>query len=199
LDAQHCLAIAAAFIAIIAACASLITGANNKAESLTRRIYEVTKELRESKLLGRRERCASLDLQIDYYDGRFRQVQRAQRLMFLTIGIFVVCLTAFILLALYGSYYRIADVTAYAFARYLVAAIGVGVASGTLAMLQAIRLHFREVGQSYETLCIEMSDCQRDTKRPPAPARMRPAAGPLGRLSELIPFRRQERARKPAV
>src|ERR1044072_886236 len=52
MDAQHCLAIAAAFIAIIGACASLISGANSKAESLTNRIHEAAKEFREAKLLG---------------------------------------------------------------------------------------------------------------------------------------------------
>jgi Flp pilus assembly protein TadB len=160
LDAQHCLAIAAAFIAIIGACASLIGGANSKAESLTSRIHEAAGEYRAGKLLGNSARCAKLKEQIHYYDARYLKVQRAQRLLFLTIGIFIICLTVFIGLALYGVYSHTPDVTVYPIARYLVAGIGVGVTAGTLSMLQAIRFHYQEVWQSYETLNIEMSDCR---------------------------------------
>ena len=176
LDAQHCLAIAAAFIAIIGACASLIGGANSKAESLTRRIHEAAKEFREGPQSGTPGRCDKLQRQLRYYDERYQKVQRAQRLLFLTIGIFIVCLTVFIGLALYGSYSHTPDVTVYPFARYLVAGIGVGVTAGTLAMLQAIRLHFKEVLQSYETLHIEMSDCQEGESLLPAAERQRAVA-----------------------
>lgn len=185
LNAQHCLAIAAAFIAVIGACASLISGSNGKAESLTKRIHEAAREFREGTEAGASDRCEVLRMQLRYYDERYQMVQRAQRLLFLTIGIFNVCLTVFIILALYGSYYRLPDVTVYPFARYLVAGIGVGVASGTLAMLQAIRLHFKEVRQSYNTLCIEMSDCAVEgearvaSARPPS-AVAAVAAEPLG-------------------
>jgi hypothetical protein len=164
LDSQHCLAIAAAFIAVIGACASLIGGANSKAESLTNRIHEAAKEFRQGKVMGNAARRAKLKEQISYFDERFLKVQRAQRLLFLTIGIFIVCLTVFIGLALYGAYSHTPDVTIYPFARYLVAGIGVGVTAGTLAMLQAIRLHFQEVWQSYMTLSIEMSDCHAGDK-----------------------------------
>jgi hypothetical protein len=96
------LAIAAAFIAINGACASLIGGANSKAESLTDRIHEAAKEFRENKRAGNVPRYAMIKEQIRYYDERYLKVQRAQRLLFLTIGIFIICLTVFIGLALYG-------------------------------------------------------------------------------------------------
>jgi hypothetical protein len=174
LDAQHCLAIAAAFIAIIGACASLIGGANSKAESLTDRIHEAAKEFRENKRAGNVPRYAMIKEQIRYYDERYLKVQRAQRLLFLTIGIFIICLTVFIGLALYGAYSHIPDVTVYPFARYLVAGIGIGVTAGTLTMLQAIRLQFQEVWQSYKTLSIEMSDCQLGGKSESPAAELQP-------------------------
>ncbi|MDT5270537.1 MAG: hypothetical protein QOH49_2723 [Acidobacteriota bacterium] len=183
LDASHCLAIAAAFIAIIGACASLIGGSNSKAESLTNRIHEAAKEFRDGAQNGSPDRCNKLQTQLHYYDERYQTVQRAQRLLFLTIGIFIVCLTVFIGLALYGSYSHIPDVTVLPFARYLVAGIGVGVTAGTLTMLQAIRLHFREVRQSYKTLHIEMSDCKEEESQLPA-AQPQPAA--TTRAAELL-------------
>jgi hypothetical protein len=179
MDAQHCLAIAAAFIAIIGACASLIGGANSKAESLTNRIHEAAKEFREAKLLGNHTRRAKLKDQVHYYDERYLKVQRAQRLLFFTIGIFVICLTVFIGLALYGSYHGLKDVTqdprVGGFARGLVAGIGVGVIVGSLIMLQAIRLHFQEVWLSYKALDIEMKDCKGGGESAPQAAQTQPA------------------------
>lgn len=52
LNAQHCVTIAAGFIAIIAACATLITSANNKAESLTKHIYDAAEEHRRVRPSG---------------------------------------------------------------------------------------------------------------------------------------------------
>ncbi|MBV9925610.1 MAG: DUF2721 domain-containing protein [Acidobacteria bacterium] len=200
LDAQHCLAIATAFIAIIGACASLIAGANGKAESLTKRIHEAAREFRDEKREGDDARCRKLKKQIDYYDQRYRMVQRAQRRLLFTTGVFIVCLATFICLALYGSFQGIRDVTKDAtfgpFARYLLAGIGFGVAGGSLVMLHAIFLHFREVWLSYGALHIEMSDCKAGVE----PAQQEPAApapkspGRLwAALSSLMPFRRHAR------
>jgi Flp pilus assembly protein TadB len=161
LDSQHCLSIAAAFIAVIAACASLISGANSKAESLTKRIHEAADEFRGSREGEDDRRRRQIQRQLDYYDERFRKVQTAQGLLFSTISIFIACLAVFISIALYAVYYRIPDVTVYPFAGYLLIGIGGGVAVGTLLMLCAIYLHFREVRLSYKTLSIEMSDCQK--------------------------------------
>lgn len=183
-DAQHCLAIAAAFIAIIGACASLIGGANSKADSLTKRIHEAAGEFREGATAGMADRCRKLKEQIDYYDGRYKKVQRAQLLLFVTVGIFVVCLTVFIGLALYASYSGVRNVMVYPLARYLVVGIGVGVAAGALVMLRAIGFHFKEVRDSYESLKIEMSDCKAGDKSEPREGKRQPAvsraAEPLG-------------------
>jgi hypothetical protein len=171
IDAQHCLAIAAAFIAIIAACASLISGANSKADSLTNRIHEVAREFREiheadgdlveGVLGGASARCKQIKEQIVYYNTRFKKVQHAQRFLFLTISIFVTCLAVFIGLGLYISYFHVPDITAYPVAGVIFGGIGLGVLFGTLFMLLAIYLHFSEVWQSYDTLCIEMGPCQK--------------------------------------
>ena len=171
LDAQHCLAIAASFIAIIAACATLINGANNKAESLTNRIHEVAREFREvheaeagfgkGMLSGIPDRCNQIKQQLDHYDTRFRKVQHAQRLLFLTISIFITCLAVFIGLGLYMSYFHVPDVTVYPVAGLLFGGIGLGVLCGTGFMLWAITLHFKEVWQSYNTLYIEIGACQK--------------------------------------
>ena len=170
MDAQHCLAIAAAFIAIIAACASLISGANSKAESLTNRIHEVAKEFREihaadgglveDVLDGVSARCNQIKEQIVYYNTRFKKVQHAQRLLFLTISIFVTCLAVFIGLGLYISYFHVPDITIHPIAGVLFGGIGLGVLFGTLFMLRAIYLHFSEVWESYQTLRIEMGPCR---------------------------------------
>lgn len=181
-DAQHCLAIAAAFIAIIAACASLISGANSKAESLTNRIHEATNAFRRSKREGNVARCARIKEQVGKYGKRYETIQSAQLLLFLTIGVFIICLTAFIGLALYGSYAHIPDITVKPFASNLIAGIGFGVGLGTLSMLLAIGLHFAEVWRSHKTLEIEASDCHavvesRSSADLPRPA---VAAEPLG-------------------
>jgi hypothetical protein len=107
-------------------------------------------------------------------------VQKAQRLLFFTIAIFIACLAVFIGLGLYAVYYRIPDVTVQPFAGYLLVGIGFGVAVGTLCILDAIRLHFGEVWLSYKTLSIEMSDCQMANARDPQPDGTPPASEMVG-------------------
>jgi Protein of unknown function (DUF2721) len=157
LNAQHCLTIAAAFIAIIAACATLINSANSKADSLAGRIREATKEFRERS--GNRLRCIQLQEQIELFQQRYRSVQKAQRLLFFTIATFIVSLATFIGLGLYIIYFKIADETLHAIARNPVRVIGVFVAAGTVCMLIAIYFQYWELGKSYNTLSIEIRDC----------------------------------------
>ncbi len=157
LSAQHCLAIAAAFIAIIAACATLITSANNKAESLANRIRETTKEYRAN---GESARCQQLLEQLSLFQRRFRKVQQAQRLLFTTIGTFIFSLFVFIALGLYILYFNVPADAVANLARAPLLVIGLGVSVGTGFMLSAISLQFWEVGKSYATLCIETRDCE---------------------------------------
>jgi Protein of unknown function (DUF2721) len=157
MNAQHCLTIAAAFIAIIAACATLINSANSKAESLASRIREASKEFRERS--GNRLRCAQIEEQIALFKERYRKVQRAQRLLFFTIGIFIASVAIFLSLGLYVIYFNIADETVHTIARIPLKAIGGFVAVGTVCMLTAIYFQYWELGKSYKTLSIETRDC----------------------------------------
>lgn len=150
LETQHCLAIAAAFIAVIAACATLISSANSKAESLSNRIREAAREHRERKDSAR---CAQLQAQIKLFKARFTRVQDAQRLLFFTIGIFITSLTIFIGIAL--------CLVAGGITNVLVSSIVIGfcVSVGSICMLKAISLQYSEVEASFLTLCIETDDC----------------------------------------
>ncbi len=151
LEAQHCLSIAAVFIAIIAACATLINSANSKADSLANRMREATREHRERRDSAR---CRQLLLQLQLFKNRYTRVQEAQRLLFFTIGIFITSLTIFIGIGLYLLAGGIADV--------LISSVVIGscVLVGTACMLKAIYLQYFEVGESFKTLCIETSDCE---------------------------------------
>ena len=163
LSAQHCLTIAAAFIAIIAACASLISSANSKAESLANRIRGATKEYRKQSGTG--ERCGQLREEISLFKNRFRRVQIAQRRLFLTIAILIVALTIFLLLGLFIIYFNTPDAEMNDLVRYPIASIWLCVAFSTLCMLSAIYYQYSEVGASFETLCIETRDCERSDDR----------------------------------
>lgn len=153
---EHCMTIALAFIATIAACATLITSANNKAESLAGRIRDAAKEHRERKNPAR---CRQLEEQVELFKGRFRSVQKAQRLLFATIAMFISSLAALIILALYLDYNHLSLVpSGFVFSLPMFLA-GVCVPAGTTLMLVAIYLQFTEVGKSYATLCVETIDC----------------------------------------
>jgi hypothetical protein len=168
---EHCLTIAAGFIAIIAACAALITGANTKAESLATRIRAAMKEHRERRQDS--SRCTQLEDQICLFKDRFVKVQRAQRFLFATIGILIASLAVFIGLGLYIIYENIPQADIGALARGPIRVIAICVALGTVSMLIAIVYQFLEVGYSYTTLCIETRDC--------------PAANPAEVLSRQSP------------
>lgn len=75
LNTQHCLTIAAAFIGIIAACATLISSANNKSDGLSNRIREAAREHRDRG--DNVARCLQLQRQIDLFKKRFRRVLSA--------------------------------------------------------------------------------------------------------------------------
>ncbi len=147
---QHCVAIAAAFIAAIAACANLITGANNKAESLERRIRDAASEHREP---GDETRCKQIREQITLFKARYQKIQDAQRLLFLAIGIFITALTFFISIGLCLLAGGTTNVPVWSIV------IGLCVLVGSICMLKAISLHSAEVAASYETLRIETRDC----------------------------------------
>ena len=157
LNAQHCLAIAAGFIAIIAACAALIASANNKAEYLSKRICEIMKEHRE---VGQKsDRCTQIEMQVELFNSRFRGVQQSQRLLFITIGLFILSLMVFIAIGLYIMYEKLPDEQAYVIARSPLLFIAGCVIFGSGAMVAAIVYQFLEIGKSYKSFCIETSDC----------------------------------------
>ncbi len=166
LTAQHCLTIAAAFIAIIGACATLISSANNKAESLSIRIRSSCKEFREHENSAR---CSQLQKQLNLFTERFQGAQQAQGLLFSTIAIFIVSLAIFIGLGLYlTAKPHMSAQQAQLVSRPYLIVIGGCVALGTSFMLTAIYFLFREIGKSSETLRIEMSDCRLSgTMEPP--------------------------------
>src|ERR1700751_2135281 len=94
MNAQHCLTIAAAFIAIVTACASLIGLANGKADAIASRYRELTKEFRGLKVKEDRtgdddDRLDQLCRQIKLYKERVPLVVGAQCMLFRTICIFV--------------------------------------------------------------------------------------------------------------
>ena len=156
LNTQHCLTIAAAFIAIVAACASLINSANSKADGLATRYREVTKEFRDKRenLL----RCEQLLAQIGLFEKRTKKVLWSQRLLFFTIGIFILSIAVFIGLALYLVF--IPDAKVQAVAYLPLRFIGVCVSIGTLCMFAAISLQFLELGEAAQTFDIETRDCR---------------------------------------
>lgn len=157
LSAQHCLAIAAGFIAIIAACATLISSANNKAENLSARIRDAMKERRLRS--QNTDRCKQLEAQIHLFNERFKKVQRAQYLLFSTIGIYIISLVGFISMGVMIIFLKAPENQAYNIAGIPLLVIGGLVVIGTAAMLAAIVYQLLEVRKSFLTLCVETRDC----------------------------------------
>jgi hypothetical protein len=164
LDAQHCLTIAAAFIAIVAACASLIGVANGKSDSIANRYRELTKEYREgaAKEVRTRDedvRLVQLKRQIELYKVRVGMVVGAQCFLFRTAIIFVSSLAVFILLALAIVILNLSDAQINYYARIPLGLIGVCVSVGAVFMFLAVRCLYWEVKKAEETFNIETSDC----------------------------------------
>ena len=159
MNAQHCLTLAAAFIAVIAACATLIKSANDKAESLADRLIETASKHRDNKEDGNIDRCTRLQKELELFKDRFHKAQLVQGFLFFTIFIFIISLAIFIGLGLNIIYYNISEEAMIAKAGNLLVGIGVGIGVGTLFMLVAICFQLWEVRASSKTLAIETSDC----------------------------------------
>lgn len=164
LNAQHCLTIAAAFIAIVAACASLISVANGKSDAIANRYRELTKEYRDGAAKEHRARCDDdrldqLREQIGLYKVRVRKVVGAQCLLLRTIGIFVLSITIFLVLALVIVILNLTDAQIYSYAQILLGLIGLCVLVGALFMFMAIIRLYSEVRAASETFDIETRDC----------------------------------------
>jgi hypothetical protein len=165
LNAQHCLTIAAAFIAIVGACASLISLANGKSDSIANRYRELTKEQRELTVKENRTgyenyRLEQLRRQIDLYKKRVIKVVDAQCILFRTICIFVFSIAIFIALALVIVTLNLPDAQQiYPYAQILLALIAVFVLAGAVYMWRAVIRLLAEVREARETFNIETEDC----------------------------------------
>jgi predicted RNase H-like HicB family nuclease len=163
LNTDHCLAIAGAFIAIIGACATLVSIANSKSEALGSRYRDVTKEYRdEHKNSSRR---GKLCIQIGYFADRVEYVYKAQRCLFIAIALFVLSILVFVGIGLYLAYIGTPNDTFYSVAQPLLVLIGLCVAAGICHMWSAIWFHFQEMKCAKATFENETSDCRPDLLR----------------------------------
>ena len=164
LSAQHCLTIAAAFIAIVGACASLISLANSKSDSIANRYRELTKEYRDVAAKEERDkyddrRLAQLQKQIELYKKRVRKVVGAQCILFGTICIFVFSIAVFVVLALVIVIFNLSDAQTYRYAQIPLGLIGICVLGGAVNLFRAVSRLYAEVGEARETFDIETTDC----------------------------------------
>lgn len=164
LNAQHCLTIAAAFIAIVGACASLISLANGKSDSIANRYRELTKEYRDVAAKEDRtryddRRLDQLQRQIKLYKERVRKVVEAQGILFSTICIFVGSIVIFIVLALLIVILNWSDAEVYRYANVPLGLIGICVLFGAFHMYRAVRRLYSEVKEAKATFDIETEDC----------------------------------------
>jgi len=164
LNAQHCLTIAAAFIAIVGACASLISLANGKSDSIATRYRELTREYRDVAAKEPRSkyddyRLDQLKRQLKLYKKRVKKVVEAQRILFSTICIFVGSIAIFIVLALLIVILNWSDADVYRYANVPLGIIGLCVLFGAFYMYRATRRLYAEVKQAKETFDIETEDC----------------------------------------
>lgn len=158
LNAEHCLAIAAAFIAIIGACASLIGVANKKSDGLMKRYRELTREHREQP--ERSPRRTQIEEQIELFKKRTDMVSKAQSQLFLTIGLLILSIAIFIVLGLYIVYFNVKDETMYSLVHAALIAIGGCVAIAAACMFIAIFRLYLELGEARTTFLVEIRDCQ---------------------------------------
>jgi hypothetical protein len=164
LNAQHCLTIAAAFIALVAACASLISVANGKSDTIANRYRELTKEYRYLKATRDRAghddgRLEQLQAQIELYKMRVRNVVAAQCFLFRTTGIFVFSIAVFLVLALLIVILDLPDKDVSRYAQVPLVIIGLCVLAGASFMFLAIYRLYLEVKEASETFRIETDDC----------------------------------------
>lgn len=158
LNAQHCLTIVAAFIAIIGACASLISLANSKADGLIKRYRDLTVEHRAEPEGSQRR--TDIKEQIKHFDKRTELVSKAQLLLFLTIGLLICSIATIIVIGLFIIYFNITEETKYFFIRLAIIAIGGFVAVGTVFMVLAIIHLHSELEEAKKTFLLETRDCR---------------------------------------
>src|SRR3954468_23408166 len=138
LNGDHCLSIAAAFIAIVAACATLVNTSNGKADALANRYRELTKEFRaeaakKTSAAYDAFRHTQLQKQIELFKRRVKNIARAQRCLFLTLGLFIFSIAAFIAIALSIIYLHIPEERVYLVAQQPIQLIAFCIAFGTLS------------------------------------------------------------------
>ncbi|HJQ33186.1 MAG TPA: hypothetical protein VJ866_13450 [Pyrinomonadaceae bacterium] len=164
LNAEHCLTIAAAFIAIVGACASLISLANGKSDSIATRYRELTREYRDvAAKEGRTKyedyRLDQLKRQLKLYKKRVKKVVEAQGILFSTICIFVGSLAIFIVLALLIVILNWSDAEVYRYAKIPLGLIGICVLFGAFYMYRAVGRLYAEIKEAKATFDIETEDC----------------------------------------
>lgn len=163
-NAQHCLTIAAAFIAIVAACASLISLANDKADSIASRYREVTTEYSELKIKDDRTKYEKYRLnqlwdQINLYKDRVPLVVDAQRFLFHTIRVFIGSIAGFIFIALLIVIFNRPDAETNLIIKLLLGVIAILVILGAVFMYFAVRRLLVEIEKAKETFKREIEDC----------------------------------------
>jgi len=159
LNAEHCLAIAGAFIAIVGVCATLVSAANSKSDALVKRYRDVTKEFRDEP--GGTLRKIQLEEQIALFVERVKAIYRAQQFLFWAIGFFTLSIVLFVFIGLYLTYRPNPEEAFYSITEKLLFVIAGSVACGTLLMVATICCYFRELKDAKRTFEIETRDCRR--------------------------------------
>jgi hypothetical protein len=164
LTADHCLSIAAGFIAIVGACASLLNISSGKADSLANRYRELTKEFRveaatESWPGNGSPRLKQLHDQIHLFKKRVNNVAWAQRFLFATLVLFVASIAVFIAIGMRIIYFKVPEDQVYQVAQRPMEAIGLCVLLGVSSMFTAVVFLFVELMEAVRTFRIEAKDC----------------------------------------
>lgn len=164
LTADHCLSIAAGFIAIVAACATLLNVSNGKADSLANRYRALTEEFREEIAkepwpAPEDSRLTQLHKQIHLFRKRVNNVAWAQSSLFVTIFLFVISIATFIYIAMKIIYLKVPEEMVYQVAQRPMAAIGICVLFGVFTMFAAIVFLFIELVEAVQIFRIEAKDC----------------------------------------
>lgn len=163
INAQHCLAIAGAFIAIVAVCATLVGASNSKSDALVERYRGVTKEFREEPKDSRRK--IQLEAQIALFAERVQAIYRSQQCLFWAIICFILSIALFVYIGLHLAYIVKPNATFDSISQKLLLVIGGLVTGGTVLMLIAVRFYFRELKDAKRTFEIETQDCRKGKTR----------------------------------